>query len=413
MSLKQARVQLLQEDEGGGAIPAEDVDVLTSASAVSFNDGENLQEKVDTGKLASAEQINELKETLGGKLTLDNFELIELTGTKESPVYLSELELNKFYKFDEYIQNSAEQGSPWRVGSDIPYLLVEINNKRYLLGLNGSLLYYDSFREEFRTELDKTLDGLSAQLSLNTCHDLVLEDDIDSIMNLYNGLTRARKTTRKKEDAQISTVYASDSYIAPLSLYDPDWNPKDVCKFLVIPYKGVENSSSGVVKAPYIATYDRTQDIDTTHPTYPWNSVDFLATESQISEAVNLKNYMDPLIEKLITVKLNDVVMTGATVSDNLSLYFNSNEDYFNLCGEFNIIFEESKDFSKGDYLDIIIKLNCELHMSPNIILTGMLKFRESCISIISGSVMVVTVHFLEAKSTDNLRLSVNGVSSY
>ena len=54
MSLKKVRVQLL--DETTGAI-IEEVDVATSATCVTFSDGETFQQKLDAGKLRGAQGI--------------------------------------------------------------------------------------------------------------------------------------------------------------------------------------------------------------------------------------------------------------------------------------------------------------------------------------------------------------------
>ena len=135
MSLNIKRIQLTENGI------AQDVDILTSAECVTFEDGENLQDKYDNGDIASVNTIGDVSELNGDIVT----NLNELNASSRANTELIE-ELANRPSVAMALKKEVASGE-WGSVSTLPYPFqsgdaVVVNNEIHILGSNNSSTYY-------------------------------------------------------------------------------------------------------------------------------------------------------------------------------------------------------------------------------------------------------------------------------
>ena len=131
MSLNIKRIQLTENGI------AQDVDILTSAECVTFEDGENLQDKYDNGDIASVNTIGDVSELNGDIVT----NLNELNASSRANTELIE-ELANRPSVAMALKKEVASGE-WGSVSTLPYPFqsgdaVVVNNEIHILGSNNS-----------------------------------------------------------------------------------------------------------------------------------------------------------------------------------------------------------------------------------------------------------------------------------
>lgn len=207
--------------------------------------------------------------------------IISINGTKENPIYTSELKKDTLYSLTGYIAYDESQKDK---AEYIKYGYGGLNlvsAQNITQGYEGT--YFISFNKGgFSIKKDGT----------RSYSPIVNEEIIGNYFHLWKYDTfvlgedswegkfsvTAIDIVRNEGEVAPDTQYATDCILYPLSSIDDNWDNKTSIQYFVIPRHQVYSGK------PFIATYDSSQNIDVTHPTYPWNKVEYILIDSDVPE---------------------------------------------------------------------------------------------------------------------------------